>query len=236
MAHSTHSSDFHEPGSEVESTVGLRVHKPPAAGMTAMPGDKIIFPRRMLYIEAVLYLCIAAAAFGLGYLIGRGGSSKAENQSAGGGATVESPVPLEGLVTSPRSSPERGETDAVVIVLPADASPAKLIAANGLRPSDPPVERDQPVARALTAIGGATTRTNDQGRFTLTVPRSGTYRILIIARGGSANSDPSFEQADIKQLDKYFVTPAELLGQSRYLLRSQEVQAGMKPIQAKLPE
>ena len=47
-----------------------------------MPSDKILFPRRMLYVEAVLYVTVAAAAFGLGYLAGRGGSSAAGKEDA----------------------------------------------------------------------------------------------------------------------------------------------------------
>ena len=43
-----------------------------------LPGDKILFPRRVLYLQAILGVALAAAAFGLGYAIGRGSATPEE--------------------------------------------------------------------------------------------------------------------------------------------------------------
>ena len=77
MQGGTNSSEFRIPDSELEGSVELRVPSPQPSRLTPVPSDKILFPRRMLYVEAVLYVTVAAAAFGLGYLAGRGGSSAA---------------------------------------------------------------------------------------------------------------------------------------------------------------
>lgn len=91
MSNSTDSSEFPSSGSPVED--GVELHGPAGfpAHLTPMPAGMILFPRRMLYVEAVLYLLIAAASFGVGYLIARNGGAKATGKDAENGA-VESPV------------------------------------------------------------------------------------------------------------------------------------------------
>lgn len=71
MQGSTNSSEFRIPDSELDGSVELRVPSPQPSRLTPVPSDKILFPRRMLYVEAVLYATVAVAAFGLGYLAGR---------------------------------------------------------------------------------------------------------------------------------------------------------------------
>ena len=95
MQGGTNSSEFRIPDSELEGSVELRVPSPQPSRLTPVPSDKILFPRRMLYVEAVLYVTVAAAAFGLGYLAGRGGSSAAGKEDA---ARLQMRVPVEGKV------------------------------------------------------------------------------------------------------------------------------------------
>ena len=104
------SSEFRIPDSELEGSVELRVPSPQPSRLTPVPSDKILFPRRMLYVEAVLYVTVAATAFGLGYLAGHGGSSAAAKEEAG----MQMRVRVEGKVLLVAGSgAKRGDAGAV---------------------------------------------------------------------------------------------------------------------------
>ena len=81
MQGGANSTEFRIPDSELEGSVELASPARSLRRLTPVPSDKILFPRRMLYVEAVLYLTVAAAAFGLGYLAGRGGSSAGQRRA-----------------------------------------------------------------------------------------------------------------------------------------------------------
>lgn len=225
-------SEFRIPDSELEGSVELRVPAPPSARLTPMPSDKILFPRRMLYVEAVLYLLIAVVSFGLGYFIGRGGSKTANQQDT----AVEKRVPVEGqVVVTPISGKRHGDAGAVVLVLPADKSPDKHLPVVGLRPGDP-AGSDDTAQHALADFGGACARTDADGRFTLFVPAPGPYRILVISAQGAPEADNPLEKHDLEQLGKYFDAPADLLKRSRYDWQARPLHQGIKPIVVQFTE
>ena len=70
----------------------------------------------MLYIEAVLYVLIAAASFGLGYLAARSGGAKTVGNGPAAD-TAESRVPLKGTVMVNKSGKKEPDAGASVIVL-----------------------------------------------------------------------------------------------------------------------
>lgn len=216
MQGSTDSSEFRIPDSELEGSVELRVPSPQPARLTPMPSDKILFPRRMLYVEAVLYATVAASAFGLGYLAGRGGRSTAGKVDT----DVQNRVPVEGKVLlAPRAGPKRGDDGAVVIALPAGKAPGKRLPIAGLRPGDPPPAAGDATSAALaelTELGGAAARADASGNFTLFVPAPGSYRILVLSRQATRGPNGALEQPDIAELGKYFDAPADLLQGCRY--------------------
>ena len=160
--------EFHIPDSGLEGSVELRVPAPssprPTSGcLTPMPSNMILYPRRMLYVDAVLYLLIASASLGLGYLLGRGGGGGGPSKAAAGDkadAAIQNRVPVEGRVMlAPLSgSKKQGDAGAVVIILPADKTPSKTIAALGLRPAAPPPGPDDAAVRSLAELGGASAK------------------------------------------------------------------------------
>jgi hypothetical protein len=225
------SSEFSNADSELEDSVEARVPDRPSPRLIPMPADKILFPRRMIYVEAVLYLLIAAAAFGLGYLIGRGGTSRPVVKEAAD-AVVEKPVRLEGTVMlAPLTGAKQADAGAVVIVLPDDKTPDKLLAPTGFRPDDTPAGANDRGAIALKAFGGEMARTGDDGRFTLVAPRPGLYHILIISRHGKRELGDALERQDLKELGKYFEPPEDVLKRFRYRWISRKVQSGMASIE-----
>ncbi len=209
----------------------MRVPDPPSKRLNPMPADKILFPRRMIYIEAVLYLLIAAAAFGMGYLIGRGGGAKAVSKDSAE-AVAEKRVPLAGRITfsTPGSAPQ-ADAGSVVIVLPNGTSLNKPLAPDGFRPGDPPVSPSDSGMKAITSLGGATTRAGDDGSFTLVVPKPGVYQILIISR--HAKGDPT-KRSQWQQLNNYFDPPAEVLGDRQWKWFERKLESGMEPIKIDL--
>ncbi len=189
------SSEFRIPDSELEGSVELRVPGPQSCRLTPVPSDKILFPRRMLYVEAVLYATVAVAAFGLGYLTGRGSPSASGKEEMRG---VEGQVWL-----IPHSGAKRGDVGAVVIVLPADKSPIKM-PLDGLRPDDPGDAK----SIALANFGGAVARTNASGSFELSVPSANSYRILVLRHAIGEPVAP-LEKPDISELRRYFDAPTD---------------------------
>ncbi len=214
------SSEFRIPDSELEGSVELRVPVPQASAPARVPRGKILFPRRMLYIEAVLYVTVAAAAFGLGYIAGRGGQPAAATEEMRG---------IEGNVSllSPGGA-KRGDAGAVVIVLPADKSPDRRLPIVGLRPGDPPPGKSDAAVLGLGRFGGAATRADASGRFELSVAGGGSYRILVISRQAIRGEDGPLEKSDISELEKYFDAPYELLQRCNY--RWKELHLDGKPI------
>ncbi len=110
MQGGTDSSEFRIPDSELGGSVELRVPSPQPSRLTPMPSDKILLPRRMLYVEAVLYATIATVAFGLGYLMGRGGWLPANKEDS----DIQNRVPVEGKVLL---DGKLGDEGAVIVVL-----------------------------------------------------------------------------------------------------------------------
>jgi hypothetical protein len=223
----TDSSEFRIPNSELEGSVELRIPSPQPSRLTPVPSDKILLPRRMLYVEAVLYVTLAATAFGLGYLTGRGGWLAASKEDA----DVQKRVPVEGKVLlEARDGAKRGDEGAVIIVLPTAKSPAKRLPTAGLRPGDPLPAVGDATSAALAEFGGAVARADASGAFTLFVPAAGAYRILIISRQATGEPVAPFEKPGISELGKYFDAPADLIQQYRCVWRKEDLQLGAAPV------
>ena len=228
MQGGTNSSEFRIPDSELEGSVELRIPGPQPSRLTPVPSDKILFPRRMLYVEAVLYATVAAAAFGLGYLTGRGGPSAPKEDANVQMRGVDGKVSLVGS----RRGEKRGDEGAVVIVLPADKSPVKM-PLDGLRPGD----TGDAKSVALAEFGGVATRTNASGDFALSVPAAGSYRVLIISRPETSASDGQPEQRDISELEKYFDERAILfLKRCHYRWLTKDFHLDTRPIEVEFRE
>jgi hypothetical protein len=226
----TNSSEFRIPDPELADTVELRVPEPDGPRLNLVPSDKILFPRRMLYVEAVLYAAVAVLFFLLGYSAGRGKVPPKEDSLNNEAAER---VPVEGKVLlDPRGGTKHGDEGAVVIFLPAGKPPENPLPIAGLRPSDPPAAD----GAGLAKLGGVTARADAKGNFSLVVPAAGSFRILIISRQATRMPNVALEQGDMTELARYFVTPAELLQRSSYHWLTRDIVRGAKPIEVVFTE
>ncbi len=226
MQGGTNSSEFRIPDSELEGSVELRIPGPQPSRLTPVPSDKILFPRRMLYVEAVLYVTVAAAAFGLGYLSGRGSSPANGKEDA----EVQMQVPVVGKVLL---DPTTGAKGAVVIVLPAGKLPGKekRLPIAGLRPDDPPSVGDA-TRVALAEFGGNVVRVDASGDFRFRVPAAGSYHILILLQQVGNDS----AQRHISELEEYFDAPADLLKGCRCCWLTKDLRLDSGPIDVTFTE
>jgi hypothetical protein len=218
---SSDSSEFRIPDSELEGSVELRVPSPQASQAVQVPSDKILLPRRVIYIEGVLYATIAAAAFGLGFIAGRGSSSTAGKDDARKVDSMQI-LGVTGNVSLRSTGGTQGDEGAVVIVLPAVPAPAKRLPIAGLRPDDPPPVTGDGTQRALAEFGGAAARVDSSGSFTLSVPAAQKYRVLILSKHPRRGPGGPVEPIDTADMGKFFESPADLLKgcQYRWLTKS----------------
>ena len=236
MQGGTDSSEFRIPDSELAGSVELRVPSPQPSRLIPVPSDQILLPRRILYVEAVLFVTVAVTAFGLGYLTGRGGWSAADKVDAEN-TDVQMRVPVEGRVwLVPPAGAKRGDEGAVVIVLPAGKSPGRPLPVAGLRPGDPLAATGHATPTALAEFGGAVARADATGNFALFVPAAGSYRILIISHQAKRGTDEPLQQSDILELGKYFDAPDNLLEHCRYRWLTKDLRHGTGPIDEEFKE
>ena len=145
-----------------------------------LPGDKILLPRRVLYLQAILGVVLAAAAFGLGYAIGRG--SVTPGEPAPQAAPVKQRVLIDGKLTyrQPSGAPE-GDAEAVIFLLPAGEFPPQRMGVQGVGPRDRSPADSHPTLAALRQLGGAYARAGASGRFSLVAPRRESITLLAIS-------------------------------------------------------
>ena len=189
---------------------------------TATDLDRVAVPRRVLYAQGILLAVVAVASFVLGMLVTGGGGTKVAVDAA--------PVPcvLSGAVVyatgGGRNLPDEGS---VVIVLPTEQRPAPTGKApvEGLRPGDPIPRGDSDNLRIIQSIGGAYARTDNEGRYQLTLPDAGRYFVLIVSKNKYRAAGEELDKADIAQLGRYVQPPTELLGESKYAWREVTIRA-----------
>jgi hypothetical protein len=191
-----------------------------------MPSDMILFPRRVFYIQAVLYVVLAVVAFGMGYLIGRGEQRerpiKRQPQT----------VLVEGMLSyKPDAGRVEGDVGAVVIILPESQYPDKKFAVRGMHPSDPPPADSHETVAAIAKLGGAYTRAETGGRFSVVLPDRGKYRVLLISAHANRPKDSPIDEVEASQINKYFEQAGGLIQKSKYSWELHEVTDRPKPIE-----
>lgn len=191
---------------------------PELADELVVPQDMVLLSRRTLFVQGALYFVVALAALLIGLAV-RPDNPATETPQGETEPTGEAlPMPIEGkILYDPGDGRFQGDAGAVVIALPAGKHPEKPLPADSLGPHDRLSPVGQRAVRAIQDLGGAYTRADREGRFFVTVPRQGTYRLLIVS--ASVNRpvrDTVMDPVDEMEIERYFNAAAQLVGRSKY--------------------
>ena len=194
-----------------------------------VPQGMILYRRQTLYVQAVLFVVVAAVGFGSGYFIGRGDATfeeKVRREQA-----QKQPVLIEGkLLYRPVAGKVEGDPGAVVIAMPEVEEPLKKkISVHGIRPRDPAPRASDKSVRAIEQLGGAYARADASGSFWMQVPQQGTYRLLLISRHATRPKDSEIEELDADEIGMYFTLPRDLVGRCKYRWTREQLDVGSKP-------
>ncbi len=180
--------------------------------------DPLLIRRRTLYLQAALILLMAVAGLALGYFIGRG-IGPGDRSLTGGDSDVE----ITGTLTfRDGRGEELPDSGAVVIALPEEIAANKLVAAAGLGPQ---VAHDpgRIAEMAIEELGGKYDRTDARGNFALKLARPGSYRLLLISRGARRPAGEVVTAGQLREMQRYFAAPADLIGGHKYVWAVREV-------------
>jgi hypothetical protein len=194
----------------------------------------ILFPRRMFYIEAALWLVVAAASFAAGYFIGRGSGS--HGPPSGQDELARDRFPVEGRVTyDAENGSGQADEGAVVVLLPVGKPPASRPSAEGLAPSDPVPADDAPVVRAIQKMGGAYARADRSGYFMVYLPQRGNYYALVVSRHATRSQETPTEEEDMAKLAEYLDQANRLIRGRQYRWSEEELALGRGPLDVNFP-
>lgn len=190
--------------------------QPPAPSQPAGRLDLVPIPRAMLYAQGVLIAATALVAFILGYVIGSGGAPPPEADNAAA-APLAGPVRIEGRLSYERPDGETAaDAGSIVILLPERRVPDERIPVAGLRTDGPPLDENAPLAQAIESLGGACQRTDQRGRFLLTLPEPGRYYVLRISRAAQRPGGDPIPGEDLGEMNRFFQPAADLVARQKY--------------------
>jgi phage FluMu protein Com len=206
------------------------VPEPPAPGVP-VPKDMILFPRRTFYVHGVLFVLLAAVAFGAGYWIGRGDAGfhrELEQEEA-----AHERMLLQGtIVYDPGTGQPAPDRSAVIVAVPEGKLPERPWSFQGVRPQDdPPPSADHATLRGIEALGGCYERAGVDGKFNLVLPREGMYRLLVVSAHAARPTDQRINADDLAAINRYFQLGEHLIGRSKYQWTVVRVDRGTNPIE-----
>jgi hypothetical protein len=174
--------------------------------------DRVSVPRSVLYAQGILLGVVGLLAFALGVLVG-GGRSPAPHHPLATPHLVAGQLQYQ--TDGDHRRPDAGST---VLVLPAEHRPGpnERASIEGLRPQDPSPNETNPSLRAIQAMGGSYTRTDDQGRYRVRVPKPGTYFVLFVSANAYRENAEDLDKTDLAQIGRYVLPATDLLGDRAY--------------------
>ncbi len=191
--------------------------EPSRSAPVAVDVDRVSIPRSILYFQGILLALVAIVAFVFGVLVGGRGSPKESVQAVAQPCTVAGHVHY--LTRNGAQIPDEGT---VVIVVPKTPQPTSEQRApvEGLRPSDPLPRENHPALQAIRMLGGAYTRTDENGAYDLRLPIAGEYFVLVLSGNRYRDANEAPVRADLAEIGGYFLPATELLGNQRYEWKS----------------
>ncbi|MDR1963435.1 MAG: hypothetical protein LBQ50_06625 [Planctomycetaceae bacterium] len=117
------------------------------------------------------------------------------------------------------------DADAVVLFLPLDRIPTFPISGVGLRPGDSHLLSTGDSVQQIEEMGGMFQRTNADGTFSFQYKNKGRYLALMIS-SHSKRSDSEPDTATLRELQRFFRNPKELLDNYRFNREEYELEQG----------
>jgi hypothetical protein len=184
--------------------------------------SRVSLPRYVIFAQGVALGVVGLVAFALGLLAGGG------DRSAGvGPAGAGTPCVVSGAVEHVTSGGTKfSDEGAVVIVFPQDQRPAadERAVADGLRPDDPAPSAAVPALKMLQLMGAVYARTDVAGQFRVSLPRGGSYYVLVVSHHASRRQGREISRGDLAALGRYILSPGELIRDRRYRWRAEDFQ------------
>lgn len=198
---------------------------PAAAPSTAAKNideTRVSLPRYVVFAQGVALGMVALVAFALGLLAGGGGRGTVDDSSTAAGPRTVSGI-VEHITSGGTKFPDEG---AVVIFFPQDQRPATEERAlpMGLRPEDPSPSAAVPGLQMLRLMGAAYTRTDVTGQFRVTLPRGGSYYLLVVSHHSARPKGRDIVRADLALIGRYVTSTVDLIGDRRYRWRVEDIQ------------
>ena len=178
---------------------------------------RLAIPRAFVYLQGALLVAVAVLSFAIGWAFGGSGAFRASEAPSG-------PVTLSGTIrVDGYDGPIAASEGALVAILPAERRPAEKIPVDGLRPSE--IGRIIPprTLGAIREMGGALTVSDSRGKFEAELPQPGEYHVLTVLPDVYRPTTSQIALADLARLGDYFLLPDQLIGDCRYVLRTERV-------------
>ncbi len=218
-----------EKGPDTPSSGPALPSEPSGASGRSVPRGMILFPRRVFYVQGLLFVIVALGAFGAGYFIGRGDATDRLRTERKQASQEQTQIPGK-LVYDRGGGDFVGDEGAVIIVLP-DGGVTTRIPFEHIRPQDPVLDAPPKSVRLIREQGGEMARARPSGQFDLVVPDRGDYCLLIISRGTRRSGNAAVDEVDLSEMQEYFSSPENLIGDRKYRWLSKEVNAGLSPVE-----
>jgi hypothetical protein len=180
--------------------------------------DTIVVPRSIVYLQGGLLAVVAVVSLIIGMLAG--------GALSGGAGTSGQPQAcvIEGTINYSAGNRNLPDPGAVIAVVPQrGVRPDERAPIDGLRPADGVPGPNHRGLAILRELGGAYTRADGQGRFSVRVPDRGKYLVLAISQSRQLESLEDLSTSDIVKLSPYFTNVADLVGKQRYQLTQMTV-------------
>ncbi|HEV7281299.1 MAG TPA: hypothetical protein VGN57_13930 [Pirellulaceae bacterium] len=180
---------------------------------------RLAIPRAFVYLQGLLLVAVAVISFVLGWAFGGSGAFR-RIEAPSGPVTLSGTIRVDGY-----DGPIAASEGALVAILPRDRRPAEKIPVDGLRPSE--IGRIVPprTLGAIREMGGALAVSDSRGKFEAELPQPGEYHVLVVLPDVYRPTTSQIALADLARLGDYFLLPDQLIGDCRYELQTEQVDA-----------
>ena len=195
-----------------------------------IPEGMILFPRRTLFVQGMLFLVFGAVALTSGYFIGRGDATY--QQQVAQEEAAKQRVPIRGRIVYRAANQETlADENAVIILLPEGNDPQQKLPFRDIRPSDPITANPPRAARLIRELGGEYARADAGGEFFAVLPDQGVYRVLAISNHADRGRGIDIDEVDAAEIGEYFDMPEYLIGRRQYRWTKEQINVGFNPIE-----